>query len=106
MDNRYVQIQTTFSKREEAVKLAGLMLDAKLAADGQIGEIHSIYNFEGKRHGHPEYLLTLKTRTELYGECEKFIVKHHPYKVPQIVAAQLTYGSKAYFDWIAENTQK
>jgi len=104
--DKYVQIQTTFEKREEAEKFAGLILDAGIAADGQIGEIFSAYNFEGKRHSHTEFLLAMKTRAELFGECEKFIKMHHPYKVPQIVATELIHGSQEYFEWISENTQR
>ena len=103
---KYIQIQTTFKTRDEAIKFSSIILDQRLVADGQISEIESTYNFEGKRYIHKEYLLTMKTRAELYGECEKFIKQHHSYKVPQIVATELKYGNKDYFDWIDENTKR
>ena len=104
MKNQYIKIETTFEKRETAEKTAGLLLDAKLIACGQISEIFSVYNFEGKRYGEKEYLLSLKTRAELYDVCEQFIKKHHPYKVPQIIAVKLEKGSRDYLDWIDEST--
>ena len=102
---KYIQIETTFESREEAVKLAGLILDAGLVADGQISEINSVFNFENKQYNRKEFLLSMKTKTELYKECEKFIKKNHSFKVPQIVATQLSYGSKEYFDWIDDNVK-
>ena len=104
MKKKYIQIQTTFEKREDASRLAEIILDAKLVSCGQISEIDSIYNFEGKRFNNKEYLLMMKTKAELYDECEKFIKKHHPYKVPQIIAAEIKFGNSEYFDWINENT--
>jgi len=106
MGNKYIQIQTTFNKREEAVKFAELILDVQIVACGQISEIESFYNFEGKRCHDKEYRLSIKTRTALYNECEAFIKAHHPYKVPQIIAVQIIAGSLDYLDWIDENTKR
>jgi periplasmic divalent cation tolerance protein len=101
----YIQIETTFDTKKEAVQLAGLILDAKLVADGQIGEINSVFNFENKRYDRKEFLLTMHTREELYCECEKFIKSKHSFKVPQIIATQLISGLKEYLDWIDDNTK-
>ena len=106
MEKRYIQIETTFSNFKEAERLAGLIVDAGLAACGQLSEINSVYNFEGKRFNEREILLTLKTRAELFLECERFIKKHHPYKVPQIVATEILAGSAEYLAWIDENLKK
>jgi len=111
MNNKYIQIQTTFKKREEAVKLVEAILDDKLVADGQISEIFSAYNIEGRRHSHCEFLLIMKTRAELFAKCEQFIKNYHliknyhPYKVPQIVSLPIAGGSSEYLDWIDENTK-
>jgi len=101
----YIQIKTTFTNMVGAIKLSELILEAGLVACGQISEIHSIYNFEGKTHNHLEFLLAMKTREELYDECEAFIKLHHPYKVPQIIAVKIEQGSADYFDWITQNTK-
>lgn len=102
---KYIQIETTFDKKDEAMRLSALLLVNKLVADGQISEINSVFNFENKHYDRKEWLLTAKTRECLYAECEKFIIKNHSFKVPQIVATELKYGSKDYFDWIDENTK-
>ncbi|MCL2540017.1 MAG: divalent-cation tolerance protein CutA [Firmicutes bacterium] len=102
---KYIQIETTFEKHEEALKLAKLLLDAKLVADGQITEIRSAFNWEGKFYDRAEWLLLSKTRADLYLECEAFIKHHHSFKVPQIVAIELVGGSLDYFNWIDESVK-
>ena len=99
---QYIQITTTFRNRETAVKMANDMLDARLVADGQISEINSVFEWEGKKHDRKEFLLTMKTREPLYSKCQSFIKQNHEYKVPQIVATAITHGSTEYFNWIDE----
>ena len=101
----YIQIQTTFESQDDAEKLAELMLDARLVSCGQISEIKSVYNFGSKRYNHKEYLLTMKTRADLFLECEAFIRKNHSYKVPQIIATKIEFGSRDYLYWIYEHTK-
>ena len=83
--------------------MAQNMLNAKLIACGQITEIESIYTWENKLTQAKEFLLTMKTRTQLYDKCELFIKQNHPYKTPQIVATPITHGSAEYFNWIDES---
>jgi len=99
-DVQYIQIQTTFEKFDDAEKVAAIMLDANLAACAQTSEITSFYNFESKRCKDREILLTLKTRSELYDKCEKLIKQYHPYKIPQIIAIRIEFGSPEYLDWV------
>ena len=101
----YIQIQTTFESKADAEKIAAAMLDAGLVACGQISEIESRYNWDGKRCKGKEFLLKMKTRAALYGECEKFIKTKHPYKCPQIIAIEIAFISNDYAAWIGENTK-
>jgi len=101
----FIQIQTTFDNRDEAVAMANALLDAGLVSCGQISEVESVYNWEGKRCDTNEYLLTLKTRKGLYNECEKFIAARHSYKVPQIIALDIATGSADYLKWIEDSTK-
>ena len=104
-EGRCIQIQTTFPNREEAKELIDGMLKVSLIACGQMGDISSIYDFEGKRCEDNEILVTLKTREALYDECETFIKKHHSYKVPQVIALKITDGEKDYMKWIETSTK-
>jgi len=98
--NKYVQIQVTFAKREDAVRVVNEMLDERLVCMGQIGEVTSFYNLDGRRCESKEFVLSLKTRAEFYKDCEKFIKSKHPYKCPQIEDMMITDANKEYTDWI------
>ena len=101
----YIQIQTTFDKRDDARTMATGLLDARLVSCAQIGEITSLYNWDGKRHETPEFVLTMKTRAELYDKCEAHIKQSHRYECPQIIATPIIHGSKDYLEWIKAGTQ-
>ena len=103
---KYIQIQTTFEDKAEAEKLAGAMLDASLVSCGQISEIESHYNWDGKRCKSKEFSLNMKTKASLYKECEKFIKANHSYDCPQIIATGIIYGSDSYLSWVNENTKE
>jgi len=105
MESRHIQIETTFEKYDDAKLMADKMRDASLIACGQISEATSIYDWEGKRCESKEFVLKMKTRSELYYDCEKFILKHHPYKTPQITKTTIS-GSEAFFNWIDTSTVK
>jgi len=102
---KYIKIETTFEKRNEAARVASLLIDNKLASCCQLSEIVSYYNFENKRCEENEVLLTLKTKAELYEKCEQFIKENHSYKVPQIIATKIKYGSCDYLNWINESVR-
>jgi periplasmic divalent cation tolerance protein len=100
-----IQIETTFDKYEDAKFMADRLRDASLIACGQISEATSIYDWEGKRCESKEFVLKMKTRSELYHDCEKFILKHHPYKTPQITMTKVN-SNEAYFNWVDQSTAK
>jgi len=97
---KYIQIESTFACKEEAGKIAELMLDAKLTACAKISLIDSFYHWKCKKCESEEFLLTLITKTELYGKCEEFIKANHPYETPMILATKISHGSQDYFDWV------
>ena len=57
---------TTTPTRDEAAKIAKLLIDEKLAACVQLLPIESFYVWEGKTQNEPETLLLIKTRTALF----------------------------------------
>ncbi|MCL2861114.1 MAG: divalent-cation tolerance protein CutA [Firmicutes bacterium] len=96
---QYIEITTTFKNREDAECFVKGILDAKLVACVQMSEIMSWYSFEEKNCSHKEYRLAMTTCSSLFEKCEEFIKKHHPYKLPQIVAKKIEYISVEYSDW-------
>jgi periplasmic divalent cation tolerance protein len=97
----YIQITTTTEKRQDAEKIAGVLVDEKLAACVQlVGPITSIYRWKGQVEKAEEWQCLIKTRQDLYEEIEKTIKSIHPYEVPEIIALPLSKVSKDYLEWL------
>ena len=103
MGNKYIQIFTTVARKQTAQRIAKALVDKKLAACCQIvGPITSIYRWQGKIKKVKEWLLVAKTRSDKFRKAEKAVKEIHPYKLPEIIAAPITQGSKKYFEWISK----
>jgi periplasmic divalent cation tolerance protein len=96
---------TTCGSQEEAEKLAGSIIEAKLAACIQLSDIRSYYFWDGKVNNEPEVLLLIKTRSDLYDDLESHIRTHHSYEVPEIIRFPIEGGLPAYLDWIGDVTR-
>ncbi len=96
----------TAPDQDTADNLARLLVAERLAACVNIvGGVSSHYVWEGALHRDSELLLLVKTRAERLPELASLVRKHHPAKVPEIVALPILEGDKPYLDWIAENTR-
>ena len=99
----YIQIMTATETKEEAEKIAQYLVEQKLAACVQItGSIESTYRWKGKVETANEWLCLIKTRKDFYNKVEATIKKLHSYETPEIVALQITKGSKEYLRWLDE----
>jgi periplasmic divalent cation tolerance protein len=102
----YGMLLTTAPSRDEAAKIANLLIDEKLAACVQLLPIESFYRWEGKTQNEAELLLLIKTRTALFEDAIVRIRAVHPYTVPQIVGTEFLAGFKGYLDWIDDATRR
>ena len=94
-------VMTTTRDKADAEKLAGSIIDEKLAACVQIlPQMTSVYFWEGKVRREPEHLLLIKTLEEKYDELSDFIQKNHSYDVPEIVAIEAEKVSDNYHRWL------
>lgn len=100
----YGVLLTTTPGREEAAKIAKLLIDEKLAACVQLLPIESFYVWQGKTQNEAEILLLVKTRSALFDTAIARIKAVHSYSVPEIVAMPFSAGFGGYFDWIGEST--
>jgi periplasmic divalent cation tolerance protein len=98
-------VTTTVSQREDAERLADLLLSEKLAACVQILNISSRYIWKGEKVLEPELMLMIKTRTSLFDAVMARIAAEHPYETPELVATPFSGGFAGYLDWVAENTK-
>ena len=96
----YGMLLTTVSSRDDAVRIAHLLIDEKLAACVQLLPIESFYVWQGKTQNENELLLLIKTRTALFEAAIARIKSVHPYSVPEIVGTQFLAGFRGYLEWI------
>ena len=102
---QYTVIMSTCPDDEQARSLAAGLVDNGLAACVNIlPNMTSIYRWQGKREMESEVLLMIKTRQSLYPDVEQYILQHHSYEVPEIIALPLINGSSSYLDWIDTQT--
>ena len=101
----YGVLLTTTPTREEAAKIANLLIDEKLGACVQLIPIESFYFWQGKTQNEAEVLLLVKTRTNLFDRAIERIKEVHSYTVPEIVALPFSAGFAGYLNWIEEVTK-
>jgi periplasmic divalent cation tolerance protein len=101
----FIQVSTTVDKRQDAHKLAELVVKRRLAACVQVmGPIRSTYWWQGKVEEGEEWLCLMKTEKDLYEPLEKAIKSIHPYDEPEIIALPIVEGSEGYLRWIGKET--
>ena len=99
-------ILTTCSDRAEAERVAGSLVESRLAACVNIVPgIQSIYRWEGRIESSGEVLLLIKTRSDQVEALEKAISSLHSYAVPEFLVLGVTGGSSAYLDWLVESVK-
>ena len=99
-----IVVLITAPSREEAIRLADMLVGAHLAACVQLlPEMESVYRWEGKIERQPEILLLIKTTRTRFDELEREVRALHSYDTPEIVALPIVAGSEPYLRWLREN---
>lgn len=101
----YRIVLCTIDSIKNANELAHNLVKARLAACVNIvSGVTSVYEWENAICEENEYLLIIKTKSDLYKKLETKIKEFHPYEVPEIVSLKIDNCSKSYLDWIEKNT--
>ena len=98
----HVVVMITVPNEEQAVSLARILVEGRLAACVQIQPIRSIYFWQNRLQDDREHLLYVKTRTDLLATLETTVQIHHPNEVPEITVLPMLMGSSSYLSWIDE----
>ncbi len=97
-------IFTTTGSRDEAKKIAGALVERRLAACVNIvGSIDSVYRWEGAIESAQEWLLVIKTTAAQLERVRDVIRELHSYELPECIAIAIEDGSAEYLQWIGEN---
>jgi periplasmic divalent cation tolerance protein len=101
-----ILVLMTAGSREEAARLAEMLVGARLAACVQImPEMESIYHWQGEIKRDPEFLLLAKTTRARFEELEREVRALHSYETPEIIALPITAASIPYLSWLTETVE-
>ncbi len=90
---------TTESSKENALRMAKLLIQKKLAACVSIKQIFSIYKWDDDIEETKEFEITLKSKLELKDNLIEFLNKKSTYDVPQIIYKKY-HSEVKYYDWL------
>lgn len=100
-----IQVITTTTERSEADTIAAALLKERLAACVQIGgPIDSSYWWNERIETSREFVLTIKTRRDLFPRLEAAILALHSYEQPEILAFAAVEVTPGYLKWLEEQT--
>ena len=106
MRSEPIVVFITAPTREEAARLADLLVGARLAACVQIlPEMESIYRWEGKLERQAEFLMLVKSTRDKFDQLEREVRAIHSYETPEILAVSASEISGPYSKWLAESLQ-
>ena len=93
---------TTTETKEDAERLARLLVERELAACVQVlPQITSIYRWQGRIEQAGESLLLIKTTRQAYPRLETAIKENHSYQTPEIIALPVEAGADDYLRWLS-----
>ena len=90
---------TTESSKANALRIAKLLIQNKLAACVSIKQIFSIYKWNDDIEETREFELTIKSKPEFQDYLTDFLNKISTYDVPQIIYKKY-YAEMNYYDWL------
>ena len=96
-----IVVLMTAANRDEASRIAEMLVGARLAACVQIlPEIESVYRWQGEVKREKEILLLAKTVASRFAELESRVRALHSYETPEIIAVPVTESSAPYLAWL------
>ena len=98
-------IYITCGSRDEALKIARVVVEERLAACANIIDaMRSVYWWQGSVNEDDEVVLILKTAAERVEKLTERVKELHSYDLPCVVEIPIGGGNVDYLDWIAAET--
>jgi len=99
-------VLTNLPERAAAERLAGLLVEKRLAACVNIlAPCRSVYRWQGAVRHDEEHPMLIKTTAERYPALEQALRSGLPYELPEIIAVPIERGLPAYLQWVAAETK-
>ena len=103
--NHVLVVMCTCPDTDTAERLASGLVENRFAACVNIlPEIRSIYRWENEVQQDSEALMVIKTSRSAYPGLENWLMDHHPYDVPEVLALPIEKGAGQYLDWVDRET--
>jgi periplasmic divalent cation tolerance protein len=97
----HIIVFITAPDSKEAGSIARGLVKRKLAACANIIDgVRSVFRWKGKIDTAKESLLVVKSTRAKFSKLAAFVRKEHSYEVPEIIAFEISAGSKEYLEWI------
>ncbi len=94
-------IETTLDEENRAHELATQAVESGLAACAQVDSpITSYYTWEGKLERSQELRVHFKLAGKSRQAFTQWLLDHHPYACPQVLAWPVESGNPEYSDWV------
>ena len=90
---------TTESSIANALRMAKLLIQKKLAACVSIKQIFSIYEWDDDIQETDEFEIIIKSKPELKDDLINFLQKNSSFDVPQIIYKKY-HAEMKYYDWL------
>ena len=92
-------IITTESSKTNALRLAKLLIQKKLAACVSMKQIFSIYKWNDDIEETKEFEITIKSKPEFKDDVIDFLHKFSTYDIPQIIYKKY-HSEMKYYEWM------
>jgi periplasmic divalent cation tolerance protein len=105
--SQLIVVLVTTASEEEATIIGRDVVKRGLAACANILALKkSIFQWEGTLAEEQEFLMIVKSRSDLFEDLSVAIKRLHSYKVPEIVGVPIVKGLPDYMNWLVDNTRK
>ncbi len=96
-------VLTSVGTEQQAVEIAEELISRRLATCVNIVPcLRSIYRWKGKICEDTEYLLFVKTPTDLFDQVSAAIREFHSYELPEILALPVAAAEANFHRWIID----
>ena len=101
----HVVILTTLPIDHDASAFASQLVEERLAACVTVlGEVQSVFRWEGRVTFERERQLVVKTTAARVPALTARMAQLHPYDVPEIISLPVHSGLTAYLRWVSDMT--
>lgn len=103
----HVLVYMTATSQEEARTISAALVDRRLAACVNIlGDIQSLFHWNGSVQNETETAFIAKTTQERLDELTETVRQLHSYDEPCVVAVPMVGGSATFLNWITTETAR